>query len=312
MDFAPHAAPRSQSISEACHACSGILNSISLSTPNGRPLFDGLTLAVARGRTGLVGCNGCGKSSLLRLISGEIEPAKGSIRRTGTIGVLTQHVDQHLDVSQALGVADGLARLQRLERGDGSLEDANDADWTLPSHIESALADIGLPGLPLHRPIASLSGGERTRVALARLLVEAPDLLLLDEPTDNLDADGRRAVADLLARWQGGAVVASHDRALLERVDCIVELTPVGVTLFGGAWSDFAAARDAARARATADLERATDALRTAERSVQKAKEKKRTATRPAALTVPAAARPRSCWVGRSSAPRTAVHAKTV
>ena len=129
--------------------------------------------------------------------------------------------------------------------------------------------------LPLHRPIASLSGGERTRVALARLLIEAPDLLLLDEPTNNLDADGRQAVAQLLERWQGGVLVASHDRALLERVDRIVELTPIGISVFGGAWSAFAEAREAARARAEADLDRASDALRNTERALQKAREKK-------------------------------------
>jgi ATPase subunit of ABC transporter with duplicated ATPase domains len=153
--------------------------------------------------------------------------------------------------------------------------DAGHADWTLEGRITSAFAETGLPMLALHRPIASLSGGERTRVALARLLIEAPDLLLLDEPTNNLDADGREAVAELLAQWQGGAIVASHDRELLERVDRIVELTPVGITVFGGAWSEFAEARETARARADADLERAADALRNAERSVQKAKERK-------------------------------------
>jgi len=100
-------------------------------------------------------------------------------------------------------------------------------------------------------------------------------VLLLDEPTNNLDADGREAVAQLLQSWQGGCVVASHDRNLLERVDRIVELSLVGVTIFGGAWSGFAEQRDAARARAEADLERASDALRNAERTVQKAKEKK-------------------------------------
>src|SRR5690348_16253864 len=217
-----------------------VLDSISLTTPDGRPLFDGLTLALGRERTGLVGRNGCGKSTLLRLMSGEIEPGKGTIQRSGTIGVLAQHVDEHLDVARSLGIADGLACLQRLERGEGSLDDANDADWTLPSRIDAALADIGLPELPLQRRIASLSGGERTRVALARLLIEAPDLLLLDDPTNNLAADGRQAVAQLLERWQGGALVASHDRALLERVDRIVELTPVGITIFGGGWSAFA------------------------------------------------------------------------
>jgi ATPase subunit of ABC transporter with duplicated ATPase domains len=252
-----------------------ILDSISLVTPDGRPLFDGLTLALGRERTGLVGRNGCGKSTLLRLISGETEPARGSIHRNGSIGVLAQHIDERLDVAQALGVDDALARLQRLERGEGSPDDAEDADWTLEGRIAAALVDTGLPALPLHRPIATLSGGERTRVALARRLIEAPDLLLLDEPTNNLDADGRTAVADLLAQWQGGAIVASHDRELLERVDRIVELTPVGVTVFGGGWSAFAEAREATRARAEADLERAAGELRHAERSVQMAKEKK-------------------------------------
>ena len=189
--------------------------------------------------------------------------------------MLAQLADERLTVSEALGVADDLARLHRLERGEGSLDDATGADWTLETRVQAALVETGLPALPLNRPIASLSGGERTRVALARLLIEAPDVLLLDEPTNNLDADGRQAVAQLLERWQGGILVASHDRALLERVDRIVELTSVGVTIFGGAWSAFAEAREAARDRAEADLGHAADALRNTERALQKAREKK-------------------------------------
>jgi ATPase subunit of ABC transporter with duplicated ATPase domains len=225
-----------------------VLDSISLATPDGRPLFDRLTLAIGRERTGLVGRNGCGKSTLLRLIAGEIEAAGGSLQRIGSIGMLAQLTDERLTVDEALGVAGDLARLRRLERGEGSLEDATDADWTL---------------------------GERTRLALARLLIEAPDVLLLDEPTNNLDAEGRQAVALLLERWQGGVLVASHDRALLERVDRIVELTPIGISIFGGAWSGFAEAREAARARAADDLDRASGALRNTERALQKAREKK-------------------------------------
>jgi ATPase subunit of ABC transporter with duplicated ATPase domains len=189
--------------------------------------------------------------------------------------MLAQLADERLTIAQALGVTDSLASLRRLERGEGSLDDAAEADWTLESRIEEALAETGVPALPLDRSVASLSGGERTRVALARLLIEAPDLLLLDEPTNNLDADGRAAVAQLLARWQGGCAVASHDRSLLEHVDRIVELAPVGITVFGGGWSAFAEQRDAARTRAKADLDRASDALRNTERSVQKAKERK-------------------------------------
>ncbi len=108
-----------------------VLDSISLATPDGRPLFDRLTLALGRERTGLVGRNGCGKSTLLRLIAGEIEPAGGSLQRIGSIGMLAQRLDERLAVDEALGVAGDLARLRRLERGEGSLDDATDADWTL-------------------------------------------------------------------------------------------------------------------------------------------------------------------------------------
>ena len=252
-----------------------ILDSISLVTPDGRSLFDGLTLALGRERTAVVGRNGSGKSTLLRLIAGDIAPSGGSLQRIGRVGMLAQLADERLTVSEALGVAEALARLHRLEAGEGSLDDATDADWTLPARMQAALNDAGLPSLPQHRPIASLSGGERTRVALARLLIETPDVLLLDEPTNNLDADGRLAVAQLLERWQGGILVASHDRALLERVDRIVELTPIGVTIFGGAWPAFAEARDTARDRAAAALDHATEALRNTERTLQKARERK-------------------------------------
>src|SRR6185369_2743878 len=122
-----------------------VLDSISLTTPDGRPLFDGLTLAIGNERTGVVGRNGCGKSTLLRLIAGEIEPASGSLQRLGSIGMLAQLTDERLTVEVALGVAGGLARLRRLERGEGSLDDAADADWTLEARILAALAEAGLP-----------------------------------------------------------------------------------------------------------------------------------------------------------------------
>jgi ATPase subunit of ABC transporter with duplicated ATPase domains len=145
--------------------------------------------------------------------------------------------------------------------------------------------------MALDRPIASLSGGERTRAALARLLIEAPDLLLLDEPTNNLDADGRQAVAQLLERWQGGILLASHDRALLERVDRIVELTPVGVAMFGGPWLAFAEARDAARAREEAELDRRRTRCATPSARFRRPARRKRAATRRAAPIAPPAAR---------------------
>ena len=129
--------------------------------------------------------------------------------------------------------------------------------------------------MSLDRRTGTLSGGERTRIGIARLRLEAPDLLLLDEPTNNLDTAGRAAIAALVRDWRGGVLVASHDRALLETMDRIVELTPIGIRNFGGGWSAFATAREEERARAAEESERADAALRSAQRAAQDRREAK-------------------------------------
>ncbi|MEZ6011425.1 MAG: ATP-binding cassette domain-containing protein [Hyphomonas sp.] len=235
------------------------LDSLSLVTPDGTPLFRDLTLSLGRERVGLVGRNGSGKSTLLHAIMGTVQPASGNIHLSGSVGMLQQSLDESLDLSGALGLTEALACLDRLERGEGSVEDAAEADWTLPARVDQALAATGLRTFPLATPVATLSGGERMRVALARQMLEAPDLLP-DEPTNNLDTDGRRAVMDLIRTRPGGLLIASHDRDLLEQVDRIVDLSPVGTTVFTGGWSKFATAR-AARDAAEADLTRAGDEL---------------------------------------------------
>ncbi|MBN8808745.1 MAG: ABC-F family ATP-binding cassette domain-containing protein [Sphingomonas sp.] len=251
------------------------LDSLSLSTPDGRPLFHDLTLSLGRQRTGLIGRNGCGKSTLLRAMAGEVAPAVGSIARQGSVVLLRQDwADPTIDLAEALDVTGPLARLRRIEAGEGDEADFAAADWTLVERVAQALAEVGLDGIALDRPLASLSGGQRTRVAVARAVIAAPDLLLLDEPTNNLDADGRAAIAELIARWRGGVVVASHDRTLLEGMERIVELTPVGCRVVSGGWSDFVAVRDAERATAAAKLDRAAAGLRHAERAVQVRAEK--------------------------------------
>ena len=252
------------------------LDSLSLSTPDGHPLFSDLTLSFGRQRTGLVGRNGCGKSTLLRAMTGEVDPAAGSIARTGSVVLLRQDwPDDTISIASALEVAGPLALLRRIEAGAGDADDFTAADWTLEERIGGTLGELGLAGLDLDRPLASLSGGQRTRIAIARAVIAAPDLLLLDEPTNNLDADGRAAIADLVAGWKGGVVVASHDRALLETMDRIVELTPIGCRSVEGGWSDFVALRDADRARAAQALDRAEAGLRQAERGAQEQREKK-------------------------------------
>lgn len=243
------------------------LDSVAARTPDGTTLFDNLSLAFGRERTGLVGRNGVGKSTLLRLIAGTQPPAEGAVSRAGTIGVLDQRHDPAPGetVADTLGVAHPLAVLRRVLAGEGSVTDIGEADWTLDERLNDALAQVGLPGVDLHRPTSSLSGGEQTRLRLAGLLLERPDLMLLDEPTNHMDAEGRALIAGVLERWEGGAVVVSHDRDLLGRVDRIVELSSLGAATYGGNWDLYAQRKAAERAAAERTLATAeTDAARAA------------------------------------------------
>ncbi|HZW16315.1 MAG TPA: ABC-F family ATP-binding cassette domain-containing protein [Brevundimonas sp.] len=253
------------------------LNCVAARTLDGNTLFSDLSLAFGRERTGVVGRNGAGKTTLLRLVAGLAEPAVGSIARAGRVGWLEQRREPRAaeTVSDLLDVAPALAVIRRVLAGEGEPGDLGAADWTLEGRIEIALADVGLPGLDLDRSASTLSGGEQTRVRLAALLLEQPDLLVLDEPTNHLDADGRAAVADLLARWKGGMLVVSHDRALLRRMDRIVELSGLGVAIYGGGYDLYAERKAAERAAADRDLGVAERTAARVQREVQAAAEKK-------------------------------------
>ena len=253
------------------------LSSLGYRTPDGRALFAGLDLAFGAERTGLVGRNGVGKTTLIKLMLGELTPTKGGVVRTGRIGVLRQNLQRPPDSSVAdlLGVASDLARLARINAGNGDYIDLAEADWTLDARLERVLEQVGLAGLDLGRPADSLSGGQATRAALARLLVEAPDLILLDEPTNNLDAGARALVADILRDWRGGAVVVSHDRGLLRAMDRIVELSSLGARVYGGGYDLYAERRADERAAASRDLDTASRRARQVDREVQQARERK-------------------------------------
>ena len=218
---------------------------------DGDLLFSGLNLVVGAGdRIGLVGPNGVGKSTLLRVLAGRLRAATGHVivapgTRVGWAG------DQH-DPAQTAGsyLASGLGRVAELtsrmreleavlagqEGGPlaeaalaeyGSLQDEWTAlqGWTADSRLDAVRDRLELREIPDDLPLSVLSGGELARLGLARLLLTEPDLLVLDEPTNHLDADGAAWLGTYLARFGGGVVVASHDRAFLDQaVTQIIEL----------------------------------------------------------------------------------------
>jgi ATPase subunit of ABC transporter with duplicated ATPase domains len=245
---------------------------------DGRTLFDDITLGFGRERTGLVGPNGAGKTTLVRILAGELAPARGSVQRRGTAGYLPQdfHLRAELPLAEILGIGERLAALDRIFAGDGAPADFDliGDGWDLRERAEAALARFGLAHLPLDRPVLTVSGGEATRVALAGLTLARPDFLLLDEPTNNLDGAGREALYDWVRGWTGGLLAISHDRALLAEMDRIVELTPAGVRVYGGNFEAYRAQKAAEDAAAEREMAGAEAALRQARREAQRMRER--------------------------------------
>ena len=173
-----------------------------------RVLLDDLSWSIGPGmRIGLVGVNGAGKTSLLRLLIGEAMPDSGKVKRGKTLNI------GHL--SQAVSELDGTERvLDAVNRIKSAVQLASGKETSTSTLLE----DFGFTGDKLTTRLSDLSGGERRRLQLLRLLLSEPNVLLLDEPTNDLDIDTLTVIEDYLDSWPGTLVVVSHDRYFLERV----------------------------------------------------------------------------------------------
>ena len=154
----------------------------------------------------------------------------------------------------------------RLEQGNGLADDFEllDGHWDLTDRLSLAFREADLPPFSADRPAFSLSGGERMKALLCGAFVSGADYLLLDEPTNHLDRQGREWLYHQLESWQGGALIASHDRELLTRMPRIIELTPTALRSYGGNYDEYQRQRMAEQQAARAALEHAvTDRRRT-------------------------------------------------
>src|SRR5688500_13033407 len=255
-----------------------VVSGLSVTYP-GRTVLSGVDLLAQPGRRiGLVGENGVGKSTLLRAVAGRL-PAQarvtGSVPAPDDLVLLGQEppfrdtatVAEVLAMTLAplrTAVADveGLAAMVGTPEGDTAYERALEAAvahdaWDADRRAEVAAARLGLADLGADRVVGTLSGGQRTRLALATIMTTRPSCLLLDEPTNHLDDDAIEVLTGFLRELPGVVVLASHDRVLLD--DVCTDLVDLdagelgtdgsGGRRFGGGWSDYEAARADARRR---------------------------------------------------------------
>jgi ATPase subunit of ABC transporter with duplicated ATPase domains len=178
-----------------------------------RQVFDDVTWLIAPGeRTGILGVNGAGKSTLLGLVDGSIQPTEGRVKRGKTVHVatLTQRLDeleQHLNDPVRVVIS-------RL-RTSYTFGTGSKAQELSPGQL---LEQLGFSSAQLSTPVKDLSGGQKRRLQLLLILLDQPNVLILDEPTNDLDTDMLAAMEDLLDSWPGTLLVVSHDRYFLERV----------------------------------------------------------------------------------------------
>ena len=236
----------------------------------GRLLFDHASAAIPAGhRVGMVGRNGTGKSTLLRLILGETQADDGTIRmpNRASLGAVSQEapggdetpIDHVLsaDLERAALLAEREAHPDPVRAGEIELRLIEIEAHAAPARAARILAGLGFDHEAQQRPLSSFSGGWRMRVALGAQLFRQPDLLLLDEPTNHLDLEATIWLQGFLATYPGTLLLVSHDRELLnESVTHILHLDQLKLRLFTGGFDRFAAALAEERARLTAEAEK--------------------------------------------------------
>ncbi|MEU5549870.1 ribosomal protection-like ABC-F family protein [Micromonospora sp. NPDC047793] len=261
-------------MSDVCVVCTNL----SFSWPDDTPVFRDLSFTVPPGRTGLVAPNGAGKSTLLRLIAGELAPTGGGVTVEGVLGYLPQSLPLagELTVAEVLGVAPTIAALRAIEAGDAGEENFTVVgdDWDVEERSRVELDRLGLDGVALDRPLHTLSGGQVVSLGLAAQLLRRPDVLLLDEPTNNLDVDARHRLYSVLENWSGCLLLVSHDRMLLDRMDRIAELDGGQLRLFGGNFTAYQEAAQAARELAERTVRSAELEVKREKREMQQARER--------------------------------------
>ena len=239
-----------------------IINNLSWATPDGTRIFNELSACFNSEITALVGNNGLGKSTIARIICGELIPSSGTVQVEGKVKYLPQNLSvfDSKPVSAVLGVEKKYNAYKNIINGSGTekhFADLNE-DWLIADKTASALAKAGISDIEPERSYNSLSGGEKVKAVLASLYMDNYDFIIFDEPTNHLDLEGRDLVYNFVRNFENGIIIISHDRELLQLADKTVELSNLGLMAFGGNYDFYCEKREIENEAALNDLKNAS------------------------------------------------------
>ncbi|WP_315822287.1 ATP-binding cassette domain-containing protein [Paraflavitalea speifideaquila] len=219
---------------------------ITYHTPHRGLLFNDIGFSLQKGeKAAIVGNNGTGKTTLLRILTGQVKGFAGDLWITGALHYVPQHYGHfnQLSVAAVLGIAPLLQALQAVENGatDQHYYDLLEHHWDIVVRCEEAFAHWGITGIALNQPLQQLSGGMKTRLFLSGIDIFEPAIVLLDEPTNHLDAKARAQLYEWMGNTSCTLLLTSHDRQLLRLCHPIWELQPSGIRAYGGNYDFYAA-----------------------------------------------------------------------
>jgi len=256
-----------------------ILQNVGYTHPDKDVLFRDINLRLHKNdKAALVGNNGSGKSTLLKIMAGRLQPPEGQVH----CSVQPYYVPQvygrfnDLNIAQALNVEQKLQALQEILAGNvtetnmGTLNE----DWTIEERCREALEYWQLNIPDLWQSMGTLSGGQKTKVFLAGIMIHRPEIILLDEPSNHLDTKGRETLYEFIRSATCTMLVVSHDRSLLDLLNPVYELGRRGITVYGGNYTFYAEQKQIEGQALDQDLKSREKALRKAKETERESMER--------------------------------------
>lgn len=255
-----------------------ILSGVSFHYYNQPVLFENINLSVLSGRkVSIIGNNGVGKSTLLKIIAGKLNASSGSIQCSSSPYYIPQQLlSTSLSVGEILGVSDKIKALQAISEGSHdykNYEILND-DWNIESRYREALDFWGLSSVELSTSVDLLSGGEKSKLLLAGILIHKPQTIIFDEPTNHLDYTSRQKLYEMVSNIKATMIVVSHDVTLLNLLDETDELSIKGLKQYGGNYHFYQGQKAIEEQALTQKINAEETALRLARKKAQEVSER--------------------------------------